>query len=130
MLGTPRERVAELLGSLLLSSLVAVAMTVVMCMVSSYFNNNVPKPEQCAWLLLTTIAGAWTVLDSGQALGRHPRRCGSEAVCNDGAGIGPGRDGLLYFHVVHGRFAAVAACFTPASTLIYRRIFTATAGPC
>ena len=62
VLGTPRERFAELLGSLLLSSLVAVVMTVIMCMVSSYFNNNVLKPEQCAWLLLTTIAGAWIVL--------------------------------------------------------------------
>ena len=62
VLGTPRERVAELLGSLLLSSLVAVAMTVVMAMVSSYFNNDIPQPEQCAWLLLITIAGAWTVL--------------------------------------------------------------------
>ncbi|MGA2796813.1 MAG: serine/threonine-protein kinase [Thermoguttaceae bacterium] len=62
VLGTPRERVAELLGSLLLSSLVAVAMMVIMVLVSGYFNNTIPKPEQCAWLLLTTIAGAWTVL--------------------------------------------------------------------
>ncbi len=62
VLGTPRERVAELLGSLLLSSLVAVAMTVIMVLVSSYFDNNFPRPEQCAWLLLTTIAGAWMVL--------------------------------------------------------------------
>ena len=62
VLGTPRERIAELLGSLLLSSLVAVAMTVVMAMVGCYFNNADPRPEQCAWLLLTTIAGAWLVL--------------------------------------------------------------------
>jgi len=62
VLGTPRERIAELLGSLLLSTLVAVAMTVVMALVSSYFNDTVPRPEQCAWLLLTTIAGAWMVL--------------------------------------------------------------------
>jgi hypothetical protein len=62
VLGTPRERVAELLGSLLLSSLVAVAMTVVMALVCNHFYNKVPQPEQCAWLLLTTIAGAWTVL--------------------------------------------------------------------
>jgi hypothetical protein len=62
VLGTPRERVAELLGSLLLSSLVAGAMTVVMALVCNYFFNKVPQPEQCAWLLFTTIVGAWTVL--------------------------------------------------------------------
>jgi hypothetical protein len=62
VLGTPRERITELLGSLLLSTLVAAAMTVVMTLVSSHFNNAVPKPEQCAWLFLTTVAGAWMVL--------------------------------------------------------------------
>ena len=62
VLGTPRERVAELLGSLLLSSLVAVVMTVIMYMLSSCLNYTDPTPEQCAWLLLVTIAGAWTVL--------------------------------------------------------------------
>ncbi len=62
VLGTPRERFAELLGSLLLSPLVAVAMTVVMVLVGCYFNNTFPRPEQCAWLLMTTIAGAWMVL--------------------------------------------------------------------
>jgi Protein kinase domain len=62
VLGTPRERIAELLGSLLLSSLVAAAMTVVMILVSSNFNNTEPKPEYCAWLFLTTVAGAWMVL--------------------------------------------------------------------
>jgi hypothetical protein len=62
VLGTPRERVAELFGSLLLSSLVAVVMTVIACMLSSCLNYTDPKPEQCAWLLLVTIAGTWTVL--------------------------------------------------------------------
>jgi eukaryotic-like serine/threonine-protein kinase len=65
VLGTPRERIAELLGSLLLSSLVAAAMTLVMAMVSNYFNENIPLPEQfaqCAWLFLVTLAGAWIVL--------------------------------------------------------------------
>jgi len=61
VLGTPRERVAELLGSLLLSSVVAVAMTVVMVLLSS-FEDAVPKPEQCAWMLLTTVIGSWIVL--------------------------------------------------------------------
>jgi hypothetical protein len=37
-------------------------MTVVMSLVCNYFFNKAPQPEQCAWLLLTTIAGAWTVL--------------------------------------------------------------------
>ena len=62
VLGTPRERIAELLGSLLLSSLVALAMTVVMALANSYFNETTPRLEPCAWLLLTTIAGAWIVL--------------------------------------------------------------------
>jgi hypothetical protein len=62
VLGTPRERVAELLGSLLLSVLVAVAMTVVMSLVCGYFSGADPRPEQCAWLLLVSIAGAWAVL--------------------------------------------------------------------
>ncbi len=56
VLGTPRERIAELLGSLLLSTLVAVAMTVIMALISNYFGKSIPKPEQCAWLLMTTIA--------------------------------------------------------------------------
>ena len=62
VLGTPKERFTELLGSLLLSCLVAVAMTVVMAMVFCFFNNAEPHPQECAWLLLTTIAGAWMVL--------------------------------------------------------------------
>ena len=37
-------------------------MTVVMSLLCNYFYNKVPQPEQCAWLFLTTIAGAWTVL--------------------------------------------------------------------
>jgi hypothetical protein len=63
VLGTPRERIAELLGSLLLSTLVAAAMTVVAALfASTQFNNNTPGPEQCAWLFFTTVAGAWIVL--------------------------------------------------------------------
>jgi hypothetical protein len=66
VLGTPRERIAELLGSLLLSALVAAAMTVVMVLISGFEvhdpRQNVPRPEQCVWLFLITIAGAWTVL--------------------------------------------------------------------
>jgi serine/threonine protein kinase len=64
VLGTPRERIAELLGSLLLSSLVAVAMTVVMAVVISTFDKSVSMANQSAWawLFLTTLAGAWIVL--------------------------------------------------------------------
>jgi hypothetical protein len=61
VLHSPRQRVTELFGSLLLSTLVAAAMTVVLFLVSSYYNLSL-RPEQCAWLLLVAVAGAWTIL--------------------------------------------------------------------
>ncbi|MCR4414737.1 MAG: protein kinase [Thermoguttaceae bacterium] len=56
-----RERVAELLGSMLGGSLVALAMTVVMVLVSS-FRGVDPQPEQAAWLAVVGLLGAWVVL--------------------------------------------------------------------
>jgi hypothetical protein len=61
VLKPPRERIAELLGSLLISALVVLAMSVVMILVSSY-RGVTPQPEQCAWLILVGIAGSWIVL--------------------------------------------------------------------
>ncbi len=110
VLGTPRERFAELLGSLLLSSLVAVAMTVVMAMVHTYFENYDPsKPEQCAWLLLTTIAGAWMVLIPSKLWeGTHGDAALRRFVMMV---LGLGLGELAYFiaNVVHGHFTAIAA---------------------
>ena len=57
----PRERVVELLGSLLVASLVTAAMTVVMVVVGSY--NDIPaRPELCGWLFLTSLGCVFAVL--------------------------------------------------------------------
>ena len=57
----PRERLTDLLGSLLAGALVAAAMCVVIVLLISY--NGLPlSPELCAWLVLTSIAGTWAVL--------------------------------------------------------------------
>ena len=58
---SPRERFTELVGSLLGSLLVAVAMCVVLVLVNS-FRATAHSPEQCAWLALMSIAGTWAVL--------------------------------------------------------------------
>ncbi len=64
VLKPPRERTAELLGSLLLSSFVAAAMCVVLMLVNAFLTDaeRYFRPEQFAWLLLVGIAGAWAVL--------------------------------------------------------------------
>lgn len=56
-----RERVAELVGSLLGSALVALTMCLVMVILASY-RSATPNAGQIAWLVLTSIAGTWTVL--------------------------------------------------------------------
>jgi len=56
-----RERFAELVGSLLIGSLSALVMCVVVVLLISY-HGAVPRPEQCAWLALMSIAGTWAVL--------------------------------------------------------------------
>jgi len=60
----PRERMTELVGSLLVSSAVVAAMCVVMVLIQGYRADvaNVPKPEQFAWLLLVSLTGTWAVL--------------------------------------------------------------------
>jgi serine/threonine protein kinase len=60
VLGTPRERLRDLLGSLLLSSLVVGVLTVVMGFVISF--NGEPTLEQMVWLFSIGVAGSWAVL--------------------------------------------------------------------
>jgi hypothetical protein len=56
-----RERFAELLGSLVGSAIVAIAMGMVMCMVNAFAGR--PANEiQGAWLVLVGIVGAWAIL--------------------------------------------------------------------
>ncbi|OHB66839.1 MAG: hypothetical protein A2V70_03830 [Planctomycetes bacterium RBG_13_63_9] len=57
----PRERFTELVGSLLAGTLVAVAICVVMVLISSY-RDAMPSLQQCAWLAMTSIVGTWAVL--------------------------------------------------------------------
>ena len=59
-----RERLAELLGSLLGSAVVAATMCLVIVMLNSLRSNVpfLPQPEQCVWLVLVSIVGAWAVL--------------------------------------------------------------------
>jgi hypothetical protein len=56
-----RQRIAELLGSLMSSSLVSATMCLVMVILMSY-GGNLPRPEEVAWLFLTSLAGTWAVL--------------------------------------------------------------------
>jgi hypothetical protein len=56
-----RQRLAELVQSLLVSALVAAAVWMGMVLVQSY-RVAIPRPEQAAWLLLTSVLGAWAVL--------------------------------------------------------------------
>ena len=64
LLRTPRQRLAELLGSLLLSALAAAVMCFVMAMIESFQANSpgFPRPEQFAWLLMVSVTGSWAVL--------------------------------------------------------------------
>ena len=64
VLKPPRERIAELLGSLLGSTLAAAATCGVMVFVEILRDRAVdfPQPEQFAWLLLVSVAGAWAAL--------------------------------------------------------------------
>ncbi len=56
-----RERVTELMGSLLGGALVALAMCLVMVLISS-FQGGPPRLEHCAWLGLVSVIGTWAVL--------------------------------------------------------------------
>jgi hypothetical protein len=59
-----RERLTELIGSLLASILAVAVMSVVMVLMEGYRDKTAtpPRPEQFAWLLLVGGAGAWAVL--------------------------------------------------------------------
>jgi hypothetical protein len=67
VLKPPRQRLAELLGSMLGSTLVAVTMCLVMLMLYEFHAGGLTppvatRPEQFAWLVLVSVAGAWAVL--------------------------------------------------------------------
>jgi hypothetical protein len=58
-----RDRITALVGSLLIAAVVAGVTTVVAIVIDTYaFANSIPTPEQCAWVALLGIAGAWGVL--------------------------------------------------------------------
>lgn len=57
-----RERVTELLGSMIGGAVVAMTVTLVMVLLTSFRSHAVPSLEQCAWLVLVGIAGTWAVL--------------------------------------------------------------------
>lgn len=60
---TPGQRATELVGSLLGGALVAITMCVVVIILNSFrAGSEIPHPEQCAWLVLMSIVGTWTVL--------------------------------------------------------------------
>lgn len=56
-----RERLADLLGSMLVAALVATIMTVVIAMLLSV-DQRMVRPELVAYVLLVSIAGSWGVL--------------------------------------------------------------------
>ena len=62
------ERLTELVGSMLIGALVAIAMSVVMMVVNGYFLEGRMPPggfgqlSQYAWLVLVSIAGTWAIL--------------------------------------------------------------------
>jgi serine/threonine protein kinase len=56
-----RVRVAELFGSLVGAALVAITICLVMIILFA-FRGALPRVEQTAWLMLMSIAGAWTIL--------------------------------------------------------------------
>lgn len=58
---SPRERVTELIGSLLGGAMVALAMCLVMVLIGSYRGDQ-PRLECCAWLALVSVIGTWAVL--------------------------------------------------------------------
>ena len=60
----PRERVTQLIGSLLISVLAAVAMCLVMVLIESLHADAAAAAqlEQSVWLLLVGVIGSWSVL--------------------------------------------------------------------
>ena len=60
----PRERLTELVGSMLTGALAAAVMSVVMLLLESYRTGavNMPRVEHFAWLFMTATIGVWTLL--------------------------------------------------------------------
>jgi hypothetical protein len=63
--------VTDLIGSLLVAAVVTAAMCVVMLLIESYRGIS-PQIEQCAWLYLVSLAGAWFVLIAAKMWERSP----------------------------------------------------------
>ena len=58
-------RATDLIGSLLVAAAVTAAMCVVMLLIAAY--RGMPlQIEQCAWLYLVSLAGAWLVLTAAK----------------------------------------------------------------
>ncbi len=62
VLKSTRERVTELLGSMLGGTLVSLVMCVVLVMLNSYRTGMVAPPQLWAWLMLVSVAGTWAVM--------------------------------------------------------------------
>ena len=62
VLKSKRERVTELIGSMLAGALVAITMCVVMVMLYSFKSGVIQPPQLWAWLMLSSVVGAWAVL--------------------------------------------------------------------
>ena len=136
VLKSPRERLAELVGSLLGSALAAAAMCVVMLLVESYrgHGREPARPEQFAWLLLVSMAGTWAVLSPAKFW---------EGVRGDPmlrrfllmvVGMGVGAVGVRAVAVAYGRSAAGgrlpdAARLPAAAEFLRRRRPAADDGP-
>lgn len=60
---TPRQRAMELSGSMLIAAMVAAAASAAMMLIEGFrYAPTGPKPEQFAWLALSSTVGAWAVL--------------------------------------------------------------------
>ncbi len=62
VLKSGRERLAELIGSMLGGAAVAITMCVVMMLLNCYRAGSVPPPQLWAWLNLVSIVGTWAVI--------------------------------------------------------------------
>ncbi len=64
VLKSPRQKITELIGSLLLSAVVAIAVCVVMALLGPAMSDwfRIETPQQFGWLALMGIAGAWGLL--------------------------------------------------------------------
>jgi hypothetical protein len=59
---SPRERVTDLLGSMILATIVGAAMSVVVILLRGEFI----EPDQFAWLATTSVLGSWAVMIPGK----------------------------------------------------------------